>query len=876
MKLNNLFLLGVFTVALFSCGRIEEPQIKEELPEAAEVKSEESFLPGVMVVEFSDELTAQIESGLLSGGRIATKSPNLNNALEEIGVISLERAFPDAGEWEERHRKAGLHRWYKIYYDENAMPRTKAPVSIGSIEGILNASPCPVIKENAFFNDPYAPSQWHYWCSDPGKTGKMVWGADVDVEPVWANYTAGRSDVIVQVNDYGVDMSHPDLGPVTIPAGPEGSKSFCYGYEGYNLSYGNHGCHCAGTIAAINNNGIGVCGLAGGNDGTGGVRILSCEIFRPSETEARVGGSGENAIVWGADHGAIISSNSWGSDFKTEIEARATKEKDYAYTKAAVDYFNEYAGTDKNGNQTGPMKGGVVFFSAGNDNWRAGWPAKLECVIAVGASSSLNTKTEYSNYGDWVDICAPGGDRNYGILSCIVEGKYGEMQGTSMACPHVAGVAALIASYFGGPGFTREMLIERLLGGASYEKVAPSQNIGPLVDAYASIAMGSTVAPDPVSDLELTTLANKITFDWKIPADPDDKVAGKFLLVLSDKASDLAGLSPTSLPEGMVSWTKPSGAAQVGDRLSWEFTDLKFETDYYCAVFACDMSGNYAAASPTATIKTAVNNAPVFDETCDSFVSVKAHEVLRFNATAHDPDGHAFVLSVEPGSKAVSAADSRNGKISVEISGRDAAPGDYTCTIVATDEYGKVSRYPFTYRILPNHAPAALKSFDNIQFAKKGDIVSFNIPEYIFDEDGERLVYRASAESAGVADVSVSGNTLKIAAKDYGMTTVTLKASDALGASSEFSFKVLLRDSSNSVDIFPNPVIGGKLNIRPEKQTSARITITSKSGATVYDRESVAGPFEPAVVDMKRMSAGVYHVNVKTGDIDSTYTVVKL
>jgi len=873
MNIRSSIILGGFAVALFSCGRIEqaeEPSFEQPQEES------ESYLPGVMTVEFSEELTAQIEAGLLSGNLIATKSAALNSAFEEIGVTSLERVFPDAGEWEERHRKAGLHRWYRVHYDENALPRTKAPVSLESIEGVLNAAPCPRIKTDAYFNDPYASRQWHY--SNPGgtnKSGKYAWGADIDVEPVWANFTAGSSNVIVEVVDYGVEMTHPDIGPVTIPAGPEGSMSFCYGFEGKAPSSGNHGCHCAGTIAAINNNGIGVCGIAGGNDGTGGVRILSCEIFR-SENEGRLNGNGENAIVWGADHGAVISSNSWGSDFEREVDARAAKEKDYASTKAAVEYFNTYAGTDKNGDQTGPMKGGVVFFSAGNDNWRAGWPAKLECVVAVGASTALNTKTSYSNYGDWVDICAPGGDGDISIMSCLTGGSYGGMNGTSMACPHVAGVAALIVSYFGGPGFTREMLLDRLLGGASSEKMAPSQNIGPLVDAYASFCMNSTIAPDPVSDLALSSSTNNVVFTWSVSPDADDKQAGKFLLVLSDKASDMDGLSPSALPEGVRSWTLQTGTKQVGDQLSWEFKGLKFDTDYYCTVFARDMTGNFSTACPVKTIRTCVNNPPVFDDVCESHLSVKAHDILRFTITAHDPDGHNLSLSIEPGSKAATVKESKGGKIILEISGRNDNPGTYICKVIATDEYGCASEFQFSYTLLENNLPVLLKSIDDIQFKSRGETAVFDLKEYFNDPDGERLVYKVSTSSEGIVETSLTGSTLSVKARDYGSTTVKVRAVDTCGGAVEFSFRVLLRDGSNAVDIYPNPVTAGILNIRPTREAASRISITSKTGAIAFSTETVAGPFSPVVVDMKSMAAGIYYVTFKSEWHESTYTVVKL
>ena len=143
--------------------------------------------------------------------------------------------------------------------------------------------------------------------------------------------------------------------------------------------------------------------------------------------------------------------------------------------KAAVDYFEQYAGKDENGKQVGPMDGGVVILAAGNEN--RDWSANMyEKMISVGALAPDYYRAYYSCYGDWVDICAPGGDYKKGsqIVSTLPGNKYGKMQGTSMACPHVSGVAALIASKNGGPGFTntqlKKLLLEHTTDVSSYNR----------------------------------------------------------------------------------------------------------------------------------------------------------------------------------------------------------------------------------------------------------------------------------------------------------------------------------------------------------------------------------------------------------------------
>lgn len=233
--------------------------------------------------------------------------------------------------------------------------QTKAGEVLKGVSGISGAETAPKIKllsETPKFNDPYLSRQWHYY--NIGSGTKYKAGADINVVPVWNKYTAGSSNVIVSVVDGGVTTDHEDLGAVVIPGGSNGSWNFVDGTA--NIVAHDHGTHVAGTIAAINNNGIGVCGIAGGEDGNGGVRILSCQVFRYDETQKKnIGGNTSSAIVWGADHGAVISQNSWGYDFETESQAKGSSIS--SSDQAAIDYFIKYAGTDKSGNQSGPMKG---------------------------------------------------------------------------------------------------------------------------------------------------------------------------------------------------------------------------------------------------------------------------------------------------------------------------------------------------------------------------------------------------------------------------------------------------------------------------------------------------------------------------------------
>ena len=402
------------------------------------------------------------------------------------------------------------------------------------------------------------------------------------MEPVWATYTGGSPNVIVAILDDGVQLNHPDLVAVTIPGGPNGSRSFVNDLPGYDIYPDDHATHVAGAIAAVSNNGIGISGIAGGLDGKGGVRVLACPFMHknPDDPSHTMPGNPYEAMVWAADHGAVICNNSWGRDYATEAEAMADN---VGSMGPAIDYFIQYAGCDMDGNQRAdsPMKGGVVFFSAGNEGWRAAWPAAYEKVIAVGAVSARYTKAYYSNYGDWVDICAPGGDYKLDaeILSTVSDGGYAYMQGTSMACPQVTGVAALLVSHFGGPGFTNEKLKERLLGGADPNKISQNEKIGPMLDALGAFVYGGTEAPETAKIISSSVSTNNITLNWKVTSDPDDGKCFGYLALATKDASDLSDLNPRNLPSSVRSVSVEVGALAVGETISATLKDLEFDTN---------------------------------------------------------------------------------------------------------------------------------------------------------------------------------------------------------------------------------------------------------------------------------------------------------
>merc|ERR1719181_1318696 len=240
-----------------------------------------------------------------------------------------------------------------------------------------------------------------FYESDTQPEGVVIVEAELDFSYIWSNKG--------EICGNGKDDDN------------NGFVDDCHGYNhaddtGDDLM-GNHwhGTHCAGTIAAETNNGVGVAGVAGGG-GTpnSGVRIMTSVGF------GKTGNSGfAEAIVYGADNGADISSNSWGYTSPGVFSESVLN---------AIDYANE--------------KDKIVVFASGNSNSNDEYyPGFYDGTVAVAATNNGGVRAPFSNYGKYVEISGPGASV-YSTLPAA-DGDYGYASGTSMATPHVAGVLAL-------------------------------------------------------------------------------------------------------------------------------------------------------------------------------------------------------------------------------------------------------------------------------------------------------------------------------------------------------------------------------------------------------------------------------------------------
>ena len=620
----------------------------------------------------------------------------------------LERVIPEDPEFEERHRATGLHRWYFVCRDED-IPLTRAEGELTSIPGVFHFERVPrSIPDGIPFNDPYAYRQWHLF-NDGTRLSKFKADMDINVVPVWNHFTGGSSNVIVGVVDTGVQADHPDLKGVVIPAGSNGSKSFLTSTSSnpYDITPQRHGTHVAGLIAAINGNGAGVCGIAGGKNGSGGVRILDIQAIAADEGDS---GNVYSGIIWAADHGAVILNNSWNSTYDSEDQVPSSPSY---FIKLALDYFISHAGTDSNGNQTGPMKGGMVFFSAGNKSWTKSQPSMYDAVFAIGALGPAGESSTYTNYGDWVDLCAPGGNASgYSnttdpqIFSTMVGSGYYQMQGTSQAAPCASGVAALIVSYFGGPGFTPTRLKEILVNGADREVMKiHSRYIGPMIDAYGSFAYASGAQLTPVTEITgKQTPENTLVINWKMNTYGPLNFYRNVLAVSEDE-SLLQNLDPFNIPSGVLTREIKGRSRTAGETVTEEF-NLELDKDWYYTVVSNNRHLDYTKGNKVGKVHLRHNVSPVVTSHLANYAVLDHHMKKSYTATYSDADGDVLEFIFDGGSPAGVWQDDGAGNLTFNIDGNGGPAGTYYASADITDGICTV-RINMTYTILPNNQPVA-------------------------------------------------------------------------------------------------------------------------------------------------------------------------
>lgn len=506
MKRLMILIAGLAFLGACSDRSVPDAETPEQTVDLTE---NGTVVPGVLRVKFTEEPADGHEALYVNG--------------TTLRITRMERVFPEAGRYEERTRREGLHLWYNVWY-EQALTASTVAREVAVADGVETAEPVYAIQSRSLsvagtsptaaqaragawlYDDPEAGKQWYL--RNPGTETWQMAGADVGLtDEVWRQYH-GDPRIVVAVVDGGIDVTHPDLA-ANLWTGEDGQHGWNFTNNSAYLTPYAHATHVAGLVAATNNNGLGISSIAGG-DGTpgSGVWLMSCQIMNSYGNS--VGVSYAAAIKYGADHGAVISQNSWG--YK-EAQETGQVEKD------AIDYFIKYAGCDENGNQLpdSPMKGGIVLFATNNHNSESeldAAPANYEPVVAVAALGPDFRKASYSDYGTYIDIAAPGGNNTQkggGIWSTYSDGGYGYLSGASMACPLVSATCALIIQKYGlgQPGFTPDRLKDILFSTATNIDTYNPDYVGKLGAGAVNIerALSQETDQQPLLELE----ENRIT-----------------------------------------------------------------------------------------------------------------------------------------------------------------------------------------------------------------------------------------------------------------------------------------------------------------------------------------------------------------------------
>ncbi|HZE72565.1 MAG TPA: S8 family serine peptidase, partial [Pyrinomonadaceae bacterium] len=533
LSLLGLILLAVAVLIPVLSGAARQDSTISQRPQVA--KKQPNVIPGELLVRFrSDSAVAKrsrSEISLNQDGRAINLQLEQLDPAEAVPGLRLARVAPE-------ETSAALE-------------------ALRTRPDVVYAEPNFIRRKNAVPNDPRYSEMWGL--NNTGQSGGIA-GADIKAEQAW-NITTGSSNVVVAVIDEGIDVNHQDLqaniwrNPGEVPGNgiDDDGNGFIDDVNGYDFVHNDgsvydgpgtnpdgsiideHGTHVAGTIGATGNNGIGVVGVnwhtslmslkfLGPNGGTSARAIRAYAYAKMMRDRWVASGGAQGANV-------CVTNNSYGGGGFSQAEADAIQS----------------------------MRGsGILFVAAAgnerqNNNLIPTYPASYDIanVISVAATDSSDALSSFSNFGSpAVQIAAPGSN----ILSTTPNNSYSSFSGTSMASPHVAGVAALV--YALHPEFSPERIRAAILfGGSSVPGLIGKTETGNRLDAQGALenAQGADMNPPAaVNDFHIAAQEGRgIAFLWT--ASGDDGNSGqaalneiRFTDQNSGKQYLLAALKPPS------------------------------------------------------------------------------------------------------------------------------------------------------------------------------------------------------------------------------------------------------------------------------------------------------------------------------------------
>ena len=369
----------------------------------------DEYIAGELIIKFKEEINYfKSKDGILITGL-----ESIDRLNKKYGVTSAEKILRD-------NLPTSLSNIYKFILDDQTC-LIKISKEYMNDQNVIYAEPNYILHFCDVPNDPIFYQQWAL--HNTGQAGG-TFDADIDAPEAWEIET-GNPEVVIAIVDSGVDYNHIDIkdniwinsGEIPDNGIDDDNNGYKDDYRGWNFVTNDnnpmddhgHGTHCAGIASGVGNNGVGIAGVCWNT------RIM------PVKAMSKFGGGIiswiSNAIIYAADNGADVISMSFGSEKTVQLLEDTIK---YAYSEGAV-----------------------LVAGAGNENTnKLQYPSSYEEVIAVAATNDEDLKADFSNYGYWVDIAAPG----VNILSTFPNNNYEVHSGTSMACPFVSGLAGLILS----------------------------------------------------------------------------------------------------------------------------------------------------------------------------------------------------------------------------------------------------------------------------------------------------------------------------------------------------------------------------------------------------------------------------------------------
>jgi len=580
--------------------------------------------------------------------------------------------------------------------------------------------------------------------NDPYFNDSYQWGMFQTQAPQAWDITHGSSGIRIAILDTGVDSSHPDLGAKVVAKENFTSSDTA---EPVNNS---HGTHVAGIAAAISNNGIGVAGL-GYDCSLMNVKVAGDDGYGYYSWIAQ-------GIIWATDNGADVINLSLGG-----TSPSSTLEQ-------AVNYAWDH--------------GVVVVAAAGNDGSTSPlYPAYYDKCLAVAATNDNDQLTSWSSHGNWVDVAAPGS-----AYSTKPDGQYGNMAGTSMASPHVAGLAGLVfsvAADTNGNGrlndevrATIEATCDDVGIDVAYGRInayhavggsspAPTGQISGTVTAAdngkaiyrATVTAGTTsvttnskgnytISNLPEGSYTVTASAN----DYQDASQTVTVAAGKTstanfsLDPIPKQAPVLNPIGNKTVDEGNLLQFTISASDPDGDTLTYSASNLPKAASFSPSTRTFTWTPDYDQAGIYHNIHFEVSDGSLTDS---KDITITVNDVPLFGqisgtVTAADSGKAISGATVTAGTTSVTTNSKGNytisnlpeGTYTVTASANDYQDASQTVTVSA----GKTSTANFSLDPIPNQAPV-LNPIGN-KTVDEGNLLQFTISAS--DPDGDTLTYSAS------------------------------------------------------------------------------------------------------------------------------------